>query len=382
MTDQAPTILFTAFEPSGDDHAAPVIAALLDRHPEARIHAWGGPKMERAGARIVERTGEDAVVGMPGIEKLLEHRRINRRIGAWLDDHPVAVHVPVDAPGANFPICAIAKRRGIKVVHLVAPQVWAWGVWRVAKLRRLTDLVLCLLPFEEGWLTTRGVPARFIGHPLFGEELDVSALDEQAAGYQRHTVNLAIMPGSRPGELHKNFPLLLDAFRQIRAAHPEVGGLIAARDEATEVRLRCIANEFGGWPERLDMVAGVADAVIRWCDLALVVSGTITLQVARQLKPMVVVYKENFWGWHLIGKWIVRTRHFALPNIIAGRRVVPELIPHFTGPEPISESVLALIDDPPRLEQQRRDLAEVCQRFRGRNAATEAAEAIASMAGM
>ncbi|MFN7022873.1 MAG: lipid-A-disaccharide synthase, partial [Phycisphaerales bacterium] len=176
-----PALLFTAFEPSGDDHAAPVIAALRSRHPRLPIYAWGGPKMEAAGATIVERTGDDAVMGMPGLAKVLEHSRINRRIDDWLDDHRITVHVPVDSPAANFPICALTKARGAKAVHLVAPQIWAWGQWRLKKLKRLTDLVLCLLPFEEEWFQARGVPARFIGHPLFDRTPDVAAADARIA---------------------------------------------------------------------------------------------------------------------------------------------------------------------------------------------------------
>ncbi|HHN78407.1 MAG TPA: lipid-A-disaccharide synthase, partial [Phycisphaerales bacterium] len=141
-----PAILFTGFEPSGDDHASAVIAELRRRHPGLRMYAWGGPKMGQAGAEIIEETGKDAVMGLPGLSKVLEHRRINQRIAAWLDRNPVRVHVPIDSPAANFPICKMARKRGVKVVHLVAPQVWAWGKWRVNKLRRLTDFVCCLLP--------------------------------------------------------------------------------------------------------------------------------------------------------------------------------------------------------------------------------------------
>jgi lipid-A-disaccharide synthase len=116
-------------------------------------------------------------MGIPGLGKVLEHLKINRAVKRWLQTHPVALHVPVDSPAANFPICKIAKKSGARVVHLVAPQVWAWAEWRVNKLRRLTDLVLCLLPFEEQWFAMRGVKARFVGHPLFDEPLDYPAID-------------------------------------------------------------------------------------------------------------------------------------------------------------------------------------------------------------
>ena len=111
-------VLFTAFEPSGDDHASVVIAELRRRHPALPIYAWGGPKMQAAGATIVERTGDDAVMGMPGLKKIHEHTQINARIDRWLATNRVALHVPVDSPAANFPICKIARKHGVRVVHL------------------------------------------------------------------------------------------------------------------------------------------------------------------------------------------------------------------------------------------------------------------------
>src|SRR4029077_19745467 len=131
----------------------------------------------RAGATLVERTGDDAVMGVPALKKIREHTRINERIDAWMRQHRPGVHIPVDSPGANFPICKIAKGHGIKVVHLVAPQIWAWGRWRIGKLRRRTDMVLCLLPFEESFFRTRHVPARFIAHPLFDAPISEAELD-------------------------------------------------------------------------------------------------------------------------------------------------------------------------------------------------------------
>ena len=378
----SPAILFTAFEPSGDLHASAVIAELKRACPELRIFAWGGARMERAGAEIVERTGDDAVMGLPGIEKIREHRRMNERIASWLDGNEVRVHVPVDSPAANFPICELAKRRGVKVVHLVAPQVWAWGTWRIRKLRRLTDLVLCLLPFEEGWFTTRGVPARFIGHPLFDEPLDLAGLDATASSFPQGKQKLALMPGSRPGELTYNFPLMFEAFRRLRAVRPGLTGLIAAINEPVERRLREIAEHSGGWPDGLHSVADQTDAVIRWADVALVVSGTVTLQIAKQGCPMVVFYKSSPILYYCLAKWLLSTRYFALPNLIAGREVVPELIPHFGGPPPIASATGKLFDSPDQVSAQKEDLAGIVERFAGKKASEEAAREIMAVAGV
>lgn len=373
-------ILFTAFEPSGDDHAAAVIAELHRRHPALPIYAWGGPRMENAGATIVERTGDDAVIGMPGFQKVQAHRRMNRRIDAWMVEHRPLVHVPVDSPGANFSVCAIAKRHGIKVVHLVAPQIWAWGRWRIGKLRRRTDLVLCLLPFEESFFQKRGVNARFIGHPLFDSMPAESDLAQRAAKYPSGSPRIALMPGSRPAELTRSFPLLVDAFRQLRAAYPGTVGVVAATKPVVADQLRAMAQDLGGWPAGLEVSAGDADGVIRWCDLALVKSGTITLQITRQRKPMVVFYKGSPLLYYSLAKWLVATKFFTLPNVLAHRTIVPEFVPHFGGAAEIVAAARRLLDDPEAAQQQRDELGRVAAMFSGRNAASSAADAIEEVA--
>jgi len=385
-TAGGPGLLFTAFEPSGDDHAAPVIAALRSRHPRLPIYAWGGPKMEAAGATIVERTGDDAVMGMPGLAKVLEHSRINRRVDDWLDDHRITVHVPVDSPAANFPICALTKARGAKVVHLVAPQIWAWGQWRLKKLKRLTDLVLCLLPFEEEWFQARGVPARFIGHPLFDRTPDVAAADARiAAGggtFPSGWPKIAFMPGSRPGELRTTMSPLLDAFRRVRADFPTTVGVLALTRADLEAALRKRAESLGGWPEGLQCVAGDVDAVIRWCDLAVVKSGTVTLHVARQAKPMITFYRPSWITYQLLARWLVSTPYFTLPNLIAGKRIVPELIPHFGDGADLATGVYRILRQPGFADDQREALAAMCRKFDGKHAAPAAAEAIEEVAGL
>ena len=375
-------VLFTAFEPSGDDHASTVIAELRRRHPELPIAAWGGPKMERAGATLVERTGDDAVMGLPGLATIRHHRAMNKRIGAWIRTNHPSLHVPVDSPAANFPICKLAKASGVKVAHLVAPQIWAWGGWRIRKLRRLTDRVLCLLPFEEEWFGSRQINATFIGHPLFGESLDEGDLDRRASTLPEGAPRLALMPGSRPGEWAKNFPLLLAAFRELRARNEGCVGVVAATTDGVAQTLRTMAGEHGGWPEGLAILSGDTDAVVRWSTLALVVSGTVTLQIARQRRPMVVFYKSNPLLYAMLGRWLLSTEFLSLPNLLAGREIVPELVPHFEDHAPIVKAATELIDHPALAAQQSEALDAVCAQFDGRHAPSAAADAIEQLLGL
>lgn len=346
--------------------------------------------MEAAGAVLVERTGENAVMGMPGIGKILEHARINKRVAAWMKAHvPTGsgtqgkwLHIPVDSPAANFPICRIAKSRGMKVVHLVAPQVWAWATWRIHKLRRLTDLVLCLLPFEEEWFMARGVPARFVGHPLFDEPMDMDGIATRARGIGVGHPKIALMPGSRPSEMSRCFPALLDAFNRIRKDFPDAVGVVAATKPETAQQLRAMASELGGWPAGLNVVAGDTDAAVFWCDYALVVSGTVTLQIARQTKPMAAIYRPSKIVYYGVGRWIINTEHFTLPNLIAGRRIMPEFIPHFGDGEALAIEVIKLERRDGYAEDQRTNLAAIVRKFNGRHAAVSSADAIEEMLGL
>lgn len=386
-------MLFTAFEPSGDDHAQAVIRELRARHPDLAIYAWGGPRMAAAGAEVIERTGDDAVMGMPGLKKLQEHRKINERIDAWLSKNPIDLHVPVDSPAANFPICTMAKARGVKVVHLVAPQIWAWARWRIHKLRRLTDLVLCVLPFEEKFFTKRGVPATFIGHFLFDEPVDGAALDAKAAALPKGEPRIALMPGSRPDELRRNYPMMLEVFAKVRGKHPGAIAVVAATRPAVAEQLQVVAAQLAdmlglghvgadGWPESVRCVVGETDVVVRWCGLALVKSGTVTMQVAKQVRPMVIVYRKSNPALYYTVKLIMATKLFTLPNVIAHREVVPEFVPHFGGPEPIVRAVLDLIENPAAAEKQRQELAAIVAQFAGRNARKLAADEIEKVLGL
>src|SRR5262249_42861130 len=159
------------------------------------------------------------------------------------------------------------------------------------------------------------------------------------------------------------FPILLDAFVRLKKDFPEIVGLVAATKPEVEQRLRAAAADLGGWPEGLDVASGDADAVIRWCDYAMVVSGTVTLQIARQFKPMVAVYRPSKLFYYLLGRWLVDTELFTLPNLIAGKRIVLELIPHFGNGEDLAVEIIRFMRQPGYADDQKRELQKVIDRF-------------------
>ena len=194
-------VLFTAFEPSGDALAAPVIEALAQQRQDLKIYAWGGPRMEAAGAMLVGRTADDGAMGLGAIAHARKVRKTIKSIGRWIKECRLVLHVPVDSPAANFPVCRQSRDAGARIVHLAAPQLWAWGEGRIKKLRRLTDHLLCLLPFEPQWFGERGVKGTFVGHPAVNRELDPAAL-KAAAGAPRSgwPSHLAAAWFSQPGD--------------------------------------------------------------------------------------------------------------------------------------------------------------------------------------
>ena len=366
------SVLFTAFEPSGDAHAAPVIEELSRRVPDLKIYAWGGPKMEAAGATLLGSSADDGSMGLNALKKASTVRGYVRSIKAWAKEYRILAHVAVDSPAANFPIAKAMKRSGARVIHLVAPQLWAWGAWRAGKLRRTTDLVICLLPFEQQFFTDRKIPARFVGHPRINRDLDLEELTPIANDYPQGTPKVALFPGSRTHEVKANIGLLTKTFNELQGRHAGMSGLIVA---ANPELAKLIRQRIKVFPVGLHMATAQPDAAILWCDLAIAVSGTISMDILRQRKPMIGVYRTGLLSW-LLSKVLLRTPYRLLPNIIAESEVCPEFIPHVGGAGPIIEEAAQLLRDSKNSAIQTEKLSRVAQRFSGKRPEEESAKLI------
>ena len=365
-------VLFTAFEPSGDAHAAPVIAALKAMAPDIEIVAWGGPQMERAGATMIERTADDGAMGLSALSKIASVKKTQNAIRQWAQARRVTVHVPVDSPAANFAIAKFMKARGVRVCHLVAPQLWAWGPWRLNKLRRCTDLVLCLLPFEQEWFRSRRVPAKFIGHPVINRILDQAQIDAQSNELPKGSPKVLLLPGSRSSEVKRNLPLLLKVFSDIQHNHRRA---IAIMVTANDSLARLVRERVPTLPPGVLLMTGKLDAAISWSEIALCVSGTVSLDLLRQAKPMVGMYRTGLLS--VIGANIMLSMpNRLLPNILAGKRVVPEFVPCLGRAGPISAAVEELLVDQSRLRETANALRMLLPAFQGKRPDIEAAEAI------
>jgi lipid-A-disaccharide synthase len=258
------------------------------------------------------------------------------------------------------------------VVDYVAPQMWAWRPWRVRKLRRIVDLLLCIFPFEESWFTERGVTARYVGHPL---AQSVQAGDTREDFFRRHGLLataplLTVLPGSRKGEAERHLPALLDAVSRLAAKRMLNVVLAASNTTGAEFFRQRIS------PGLVTIVENDTSSALAHADAALVASGTATVEAALLGAPMVVFYEVSKATW-LLGRPFVRVPFFSMVNLLAQRRIAPELIQSECRGERLAEEVSKLLDDPEANRQMREDLAAVRTALEGdRPAAVRAAEAI------
>jgi lipid-A-disaccharide synthase len=363
-------LLVSCGEPSGDLYAAELVAQLRRFRPALDVFGLGGERLEAQGAALRADVRDLAVVGL---FEVLAHlgrlRRVLRDLLAEVDRSRPDAAVLVDYGGFNLRLAAALHRRAIPVVYYVSPQVWAWRRGRVRQIRRTVSRMLVIFPFEEALYRAAGVPVRFVGHPLVDL---VSKAPDRAAFLQGHGLDparplLAVLPGSRPQEIAHNLPPIADALQRVRAARPDVQFLLAVAPSIDPAALRAA---LGDLPVRL--VAGATHAVLGACSAAVVASGTATVEAALLDAPMVVVYRLSALTYHL-GRRFVDVPHYAMANLIAGRRLVPELIQAgFTG-ERVAAEALRLLEDEEARRRMKDGLAEVRARLGEPGASARAA---------
>lgn len=371
MTDQSPVVFFSAAEVSGDTHAANLIRALTAARPDVRCVGIGGPRMAAAGCELIEETVGDAAMLFDPLAKIPYYRRLIRRVADEVARRRPAAMVPVDSPGLNWHMAAAAKRRRVPVMYYIAPQVWAWAPWRIRKVRRWIDHVACILPFEPDYFRRRGVAATFVGHPLFDH------VTGRTEGYPAPPSDgawrIALLPGSRAGEIRRHAAALVAAAERIGRRFPAARFTLCAGDE----RVAAWLGEQVGRP--LETAVGRTAEVMAASHLALAASGTVTLEAAALGLPMVVFYRTHRLLGALAGRWLVRTRYYALVNILADRPLVDELIPWYGDPAVLADAACEALDHPDRLVETSAALTALAGTLRrpdGRTASEAAAELV------
>jgi lipid-A-disaccharide synthase len=381
MTTRAPRIALVAGEASGDLLGAGLVAALRERFPDAEFAGIGGDAMRAVGFDAWHDASELAVMGLSEVlrhlPRLLRLRRtLRRQVLAWKPD----VFIGIDAPDFNLGVERWLKQRGVRTVHYVSPSVWAWRENRAAKIGASADLVLCLFPMEPTIYARHGVDARFVGHPL----ADAMALDPDRASAREELALpldapvLAVLPGSRLGEIGRLGPAFVKAATLVAAQVPGLRVVIPAATPACRAAIESLLARSPPIPHSR-LLDGQARTAMVASDVVLLASGTATLEAMLAQRPMVVGYRIAPLTHAIVkGMGMLKVASYSLPNVLARDRVVPELMQDDCTPEQLAASVLDWFHHPGAM-------TALQPRFHGlhaelrRGASTQAAQAVAGL---
>lgn len=374
-------IALCAGEASGDLLGASLIAELRTRLPEAQFAGIGGPQMRDHGFEAWHDCSELAVMGLAEVlahlPRLLALRHAFReRLLAWQPD----IYVGIDAPDFNLPVERWLKQRGVRTVHYVSPSIWAWRAGRARKIGQCADRVLCLFPMEPAIYAQHGVDARFVGHPL----ADAMPMEPDRASARRSlslpedAPVLALLPGSRLGEITRLLPVFLASLPAIGARLANLRVVIPAANARCRAAIETECARHAELPA-LTLVDGHAGEVMVAADVVLLASGTATLEALLAKRPMVVAYRiAALTYWIVKGLGLLKTQHYSLPNALAGQVVVPELMQHDCTPEKIAAAVLNWFAHPARMDAIAPRFTRIHEQLR-RNASASAGAAIANL---
>ena len=400
--------MIVAGEASGDKHGAALALALRRLYPESEFDFFGsgGDEMRAAGVETLVDAREVAIIGIPEIARAFGrlYRSYRRLLNAARARRP-AVIVLIDWPDFNMRLARKLHRAGFKIVYYISPQVWAWRRYRIRALRRDVDRMLVILPFEEEFYKNAGVEVEYVGHPL-AEAVRPSANRDEFIykhGLDPARPVIALLPGSRQKEVHHHLPAMLDAANRLRIGSSESALLPSnlkhqIRNPQPEFRIPQFIIPLATTIAREQVEAIIEEACVKreieitiverdtynaleYAEFAIVASGTATVEAALAVTPMVIIYRGSELNWRLI-RPLIHLDTFGMVNLIAGRMIVPELIQKDVTGERIANEVQAILSDPMRLSQMRRDLEEVGKRLRagGGSGADGAAHAVMRVA--
>lgn len=363
---ESPTVFVSAGEPSGDAHAAAFASALRHVVPDVRLEGFGGTRMAEAGVALMARMEDLTVMGFVEVlRKVPAHLRLLRRIRNRLARGDVDLVVLVDYPGFHLRLAEAAHRAGVPVLYYVAPGVWAWGEGRLGRMRRTITRLAVILPFEEEFFRSRGVPATFVGNPLRDRRAVPGdrAARKRALGVDPERPLLAVFPGSRRQEVRRLWPSFRDAAHLVRRERPEVQVVVAATPE-------------GEYPEPGDLrlVFSRPELCLGAADAGLLKSGTTTLEGALADTPMVIAYRVQYLSY-LLARALAKVQWVGLVNLVAGREIAPEFLQQRARPDLLAAALLPLLrDGSPERARQLQGLREVRERVGGPGAAERTAK--------
>lgn len=345
-TAHHPNLLVIAGELSGDMHAARVIEALRRTRPDLDVWGIGGDGLAAQGVSLLQHVRDMSVLGLVEVLKRYGFfRRVFREVLHEVDCRKPKVALLIDYPGFNLRLAAELKKRGVRVVYYVCPQVWAWHRSRIPKMAKMIDRLLVIFPFEVDIFSRTGLDVQFVGHPLVEQASAVFDQPPEALPWPG-PLRVALLPGSRRQELERLLPDMLAAAARLERDIPDAGFLLPAATPEMEKLATHLIRAAKEKPSRILVVAGKTRSILRQARAAWVASGTATLETALMECPMVVVYRTATLTY-LVGKQVVRVPYLGMVNLLAGKELCPELIQHAVTPDKLVRAITPLLGDTP-----------------------------------
>ncbi|WP_444941112.1 lipid-A-disaccharide synthase [Microbulbifer sp. ZKSA004] len=365
-------------EASGDILGSGLMAALKTRLPNVEFEGIAGPRMLELGAKSLFPMERLSVMGLvEPLKRLPELLKIRRSLRRHFTDNPPDLFIGIDSPDFTLTLEAALKAEGIPTVHYVSPSVWAWRQGRIKKIARAVDHMLTLLPFEANFYRDNQVPVTFVGHPLADEiplQVDVAG-ERKALGFEKDDRVIALLPGSRGGEVRMLGPLFLQTARWCYQRHSDIKFVIPA---ANKQRMDEIQEQLKDYPELpITLLEGQSRRAVSAADCVLIASGTATLETMLLKKPMVVTYKLGRLTSMIVSR-MLHTPWVSLPNLLAQKELVPEILQNDAIPENLGAAIMQFFEDPLLGDHLEREFFEMHQQLR-RNASERAADAVVGL---
>jgi lipid-A-disaccharide synthase len=367
--------MIVAGEASADLHGSNLVRAIKRLDATIRFYGVGGRQMEEAGVKILIPASDMAVVGLTEVfNKLPRIAKANRTLKNLLKNNPPDLLVPIDYPGFNIHLAGHAKRYSVPVLYYISPQVWAWRTGRIKKIAKRVDRMAVILPFEERFYIEKGVDVDYVGHPLLDSiphHLDKDEMTRKMGLENAHPV-IGLLPGSRNEEIRNHLPVMIKAVEILSSQYPRLRGLLLIAPTIPTELVQSFLEESSA---EIGISQNSVYHTLAACDLALVASGTATVETAILGVPMVLLYRASaitFW----IGKRVIKVPFLGLVNLVAGERVIPELIQDDLTPDRLAHEALEILEDGQKREIMIEKLGMVKQRL-GRGGASERTARIA-----
>ena len=372
------TIMIVAGEASGDMHGANLVREMLNLDPMLNFYGIGGNRLRKEGVELLANASDMAVVGLTEVvSKLGSILKIMGMMKRSLDERRPDLVILIDYPDFNIPLAKAARKRGIKVFYYISPQVWAWRKSRIGQIKKMVSKMAVILPFEVETYRQKGFEVNYVGHPLLDMvKLNYSKQESRKKfGLSEDEITIGILPGSRTSEVRILMPELMRAAQILKREMPDLQFVLPLADTLEETSVTEIIS---GFNVKVKVVSGHTYDVISCADLALVASGTATLETALLGVPMIIVYKISLLSY-FIGRLFVHVKNIGLVNIIAGKTIVPELIQGDASGKRIAAESLSILKNGERRQKMIKELEAIRARLGEPGAARRAAQIACDM---